>query len=102
MSKLTKEQKDIILPHIMSVLDNGVSWEDQSLHFPVDDLVGAILEIEGVTRSVLSDPEYGIDGFETNGWQWDWWQTFEFQGAKYTLRGSGYYGGHSFYLKDDV
>lgn len=32
------------------------------------------------------------DKFETNGWQWDFWQYYELNGQQYMLSGSGYYG----------
>lgn len=42
-----------------------------------------------------------IQPFETNGWQWDFWETWLGDGDdnicdKFMLSGSGYYGGMSF------
>lgn len=31
--------------------------------------------------------------FETNGWQWDWWDKVIVNEVTYNLSGSGYYGG---------
>lgn len=32
------------------------------------------------------------DDYDTNGWQWDWWQSFTYKDAKFVAEGSGYYG----------
>ncbi len=97
---LTEEEKALIVPQVQAVLDGGPDWEAPDMHQPVQAIVAAILDIPGVERQPLDDPEYGIDGFSTNGWQWDWWQHFVFKGRKFTLAGSGYYGGLSFHLSD--
>lgn len=97
---LTTAEKADLLPKIKRVLDTGEPWEDETMHQPVDAIVSAILEINGVTRQELEDPRYGIDLFDTNGWQWDWWQEFSYRGKRYTLSGSGYHGGHTFHLSD--
>lgn len=99
-TKLTDAEKAALLPHIKAVLETGQAWEDKSLHHPVEAIVSAILEIEGVARKEIEDGRYGIEGFDTNGWQWDWWQEFSHAGKRYTLSGSGYYGGHAFHLSD--
>jgi hypothetical protein len=98
--KLTKEESNALLPKIQAVLDTGTPFEDEQLHMPVEAIVNGILSIPGVTRKKFEDARYGIDGFDTNGWQWDWWQHFTHNGKEYTLSGSGYYGGHSFQLSD--
>jgi hypothetical protein len=100
-TKLTSTEKAVLLPNIERVLKTGKPWEDKLLHCPVEAIVNAILSIPGVQRKPLEDPQYGIDGFETNGWQWDWWQHFSHGGKNYTLSGSGYYGGHAFNLSDE-
>lgn len=33
------------------------------------------------------------DSFDTNGWQWDWWDKVSLNGVTYSISGSGYYGG---------
>lgn len=99
--KLTDAEKAALIPHIKKVLETGEGWEDKTLHHPVEAIVSAILEIEGVSRMSLDDPRYGIDGFDTNGWQWDWWQHFSHGGKRYVLNGSGYYGGHGFHLESE-
>lgn len=99
--KLTEEKMDDLIPKIQAVLDTGKSWEDRNMHHPVESVVEAVLSIQGMKRKKLDDQRYGIDGFDTNGWQWDWWQHFTFKGKEYTLSGSGYYGGHAFHLSDD-
>lgn len=99
--KLTDEEMAALLPHIKSVLETEKEWRDENLHYPVEAIVAAILTIEGIERKKLEDARYGIDGFDTNGWQWDWWQHFSYWGKEYVLSGSGYYGGHAFFLKDE-
>jgi len=99
--KLTPVETEALLPHIKTVLDTGERWEDQYLHHPVEAIVAAVLTIPGMERKERDEPQYGIVGFDTNGWQWDWWQDFTHEGKKYTLGGSGYYGGHSFGLADE-
>ena len=90
-----------LLSHIKHVLATGESWEDEQLHYPVEAIVNAILTIPGIERKDLgSDARYGIEGFDTNGWQWDWWQHFKYGDKEYILSGSGYYGGHAFHLTD--
>jgi hypothetical protein len=55
----------------------------------------------GFSKSKLADDQLGgMDGFSTNGWEWDWWQEFEHDGKRYTLSGSGFLGGHEFGLSD--
>lgn len=98
--KLTTEEKVALLPKIQAVINTGKPWEDKQLHYPVEAIVQAILSIQGMKRKELDDPRYGIKGFDTNGWQWDWWQKFAHNGKEYTLSGSGYYGGHAFHLSD--
>lgn len=39
-----------------------------------------------------------LEDFDSNGWDWDFWMGFEFEGAKYTLAGSGYQGTLNFYI----
>lgn len=38
---------------------------------------------------------------DTNGWQMDWWEDYTHNGIKYTLSGSGWYGGISFYKSEE-
>lgn len=99
--KLTKSESEALLPQIQQVLETGKPWEDKELHHPVEAIVAAILTIPGMERKDLGeDARYGIEGFDTNGWQWDWWQHFRHEGKEYTLSGSGYYGGHAFNISD--
>jgi len=43
------------------------------------------------------------DEMDTNGWQWDFWETYIRDGDKkaYILSGSGYYGGLEFRAKEE-
>lgn len=99
--KLTKSEKADLLPQIEKVIATGGAWENENLHYPVEAIVKAILGIKGMKRIKVEDAQYGIKGFATNGWQWDWWQDFVHAGKRYTLSGSGYYGGHAFHLADE-
>jgi hypothetical protein len=100
-TQLTHEELAALLPHIHDVIKTGEPWEDESMHHPVEAIVSAVLSIEGMERREVADPRYGLVGFETNGWQWDWWQDFQCGGVAYTLSGSGYYGGQSFHRSDE-
>jgi hypothetical protein len=91
-SHLTETEKATILPAVLTVLSTKKSWENRDLHYPVDKLVATLVDnIPGL--ETCSD-------FDTNGWQWDWWQHFTYNGEKFTLSGSGYSGGLSFYLAE--
>ena len=98
--QLTESETAELLPKIQNVLDTGEGWEGDELHHPVEAIVAAILTIPGVEREEIPDGRYGVEGFDTNGWQWDWWQQFKHDGKSYTLSGSGFYGGHEFHVAD--
>ena len=100
-TKLRASERAEILSHILPVLETGVPWKDPNLHLPVQTIVEAVLSIKGVERVEAPYVRYGITGFDTNGWQWDWWQHFGYQGRRYVLCGHGYYGGHSFHSSDE-
>lgn len=97
-TKLTKTEIDELLPAIKRVLQTGEAWESEILHYPAGAIIAAVLSIKGMTKKTTDDND---EGFETNGWQYDWWQHFAYNGKKYTLSGSGYCGGHSFYIADE-
>jgi len=90
-----------VIPYIHGVLATGKIWENKSVHLPVEDVVNAVLTISGMERKPIEHARYGIVGFDTNGWQWDWWQHFTYEGKSYILGGSGYYGGLCFALDTD-
>jgi hypothetical protein len=54
--------------------------------------------IEYVTKELKGKHK---EDWDTNGWQWDYWMDFEIDNEKYTLSGSGYYGGATFGLNTD-
>ncbi len=99
-TKLTKAEQATIIPHIQGVLKTGMAWNDEGMHHPAGAIIDAVLTIEGVKKSNVFGNGNG-KGFDANGWQWDWWQKFSYKGKKYTLSGSGYYGGHSFSPADE-
>lgn len=98
--KLKKEEEKSLLENIRRVLETGKNWEKKNLHYPADAIINTVLKIPGVKKPAkVGDLWY--EGFETNGWELDWWQKFTFKGKDYTLRGSGYYGGHAFHVADE-
>lgn len=42
------------------------------------------------------------DDFETNGWQLDYWFGGTYKDKEIRVSGSGYYGGLSFYLDEEI
>jgi len=50
---------------------------------------------EGLGAKILTDE------FETNGWQYDYWMPCIFNGKRFILEGSGYYGNGSVFLDED-
>lgn len=97
--KLTDTEKENLLPHILAVIATGKPWENKELHYPAGAIIAAVLSIKGMKKN--EDDEDLAEGFDTNGWQWDWWQNFKHGGKNYTLSGSGYYGGHGFHVSDE-
>ena len=89
--ELTPAEKDVVISAVKQVLEGGDDWDAPNFHYPAGALIKAVLEIDGV-ESVDRD---------SNGWQWDWWNYFTYEGKRFTLSGSGYYGGHAFYLSDE-
>lgn len=90
--KLTQTQRDALYANIKLVLETGKDWDGKATHFPAGAMIDAVSEYPGIDKIE--------DSFETNGWDWDWFQDFEYNGQRYTLCGSGYYGGHSFSRND--
>jgi hypothetical protein len=97
--KLTTEETEALLPHIKTAMETGKKWEDKSLHHPAGAIIDAVLSIPGVKKD--ESDEDSSEGFSTNGWQYDWWQQVTYKGKRFTLEGSGYYGGHKFYTSDE-
>lgn len=98
--KLTDAEKKEAHSTVAAVFAGGERWETDEIHHPAGAFIEAIEEIPGVTK-VENENDTGRDGFSTNGWEYDWWQRFGYQGKNYILSGSGYYGGHSFGLEDE-
>lgn len=98
-TKLTNSEAAALLPQIERVLKTSEPWEDEELHHPAGAIIDAVLTIPGIQKSETETNN--SEGFDTNGWQYDWWQHFTHNGKEYTLSGSGYYGGHSFNLSDE-
>lgn len=98
-NKLTKDEVAELIPLIKAVLESGEEWNAEALHHPAGAIIDAVLTIPGMKKKKDDDSGNG-EGFDTNGWQYDWWQTFVYKDKDYTLSGSGYYGGHTFGLAD--
>lgn len=97
---MTNLEKAALRQIIQGVLDTGKPWNDKYVHYPAEEAIKVVLAIKGAKKLKGGEGDDG-EGFSTNGWQWDWWQEFTYQGQNYTLGGSGYYGGHSFNLSDE-
>ena len=89
---LTDDEKRQVQDGVRRVLAGEKKWDAPDLHFPSTAIIRAVAEIEGIVDT---------EDFRTNGWQWDWWQDFEFEGTRFTLSGSGAYGGHAFFVADE-
>ncbi len=100
MSTLTNDKLSPVIDGIKSVLAGGPDFESD-LHFPVGDLIEGVKgAIPGIEEKE-DDSDNGADGFSSNGWQWDWWQRFQYEGKTYILSGSGWHGGTSFSSEED-
>ena len=60
------------------------------------DSVGLPLTLPCNVCTFLEDKGFEESEIEFNGWQGDYWITFEKDDNIFTLAGSGYYGGQSF------
>jgi hypothetical protein len=101
--KLTKEEAEVVQNAVRGVFETGKPWEAELLHHPAGAIIDAVLKIKGVKKCKPDDEnaDGNSEGFPTNGWDWDWWQQFSYNGKNYTLCGSGFYGGHSFHTADE-
>jgi len=97
---LTKSEHSFITTLVEKTIKSGKRWESDDMHHPAGAIIDAVLSIKGMEKQQDPDSSNG-EGFETNGWSYDWWQKFVYKGKYYTLSGSGYYGGHSFGLSDE-
>ena len=89
--ELTKNQKRHVREKVKEVISGATeTWDAPNEHYPLMALNAAILEIAGVEE---------VDR-DTNGWAWDYWQYYSFEGKQFTLSGSGYHGGHTFYERE--
>ena len=98
--KIPKLEKTALISKIQSVLDGGKPWEDKAIHYPANNIIEAVLGIKGIERKE-SQSTRCAGGFDTNGWDYDWWQYFTYNNKTYVLYGSGYYGGHGFAISED-
>lgn len=86
----TEEIQEKVVPMILAVVEGSVPEWKSTLHFPVVELEYALWQL-GFERVEV----------ETNGWEWDWWRTYEKDGKGYTLSGSGYLGHLKFYPAEE-
>lgn len=92
---LTATETEAVQAAIKNALATGTDWEAPELHHPSEAIIEAVAALG--LHKLEGDDDTGPDGFSTNGWQWDWWQRFQWtDGSVWTLSGSGAYGGHEF------
>jgi hypothetical protein len=66
---------------------SGELTEYKSSFLSPDDIISELVSMGGDDSGEM----------DSNGWQWDFWQTVELDGVSYGIGGSGYYGGIRFY-----
>jgi len=89
--KIDENRKKRIQDGISAALESARDWEDSNEHLPAECVRDIILEIPGVISATgPDDMSRSIRGFETNGWQWDWWLY-----RKFVVHGCGWSGGLS-------
>lgn len=91
-----KAIQEKVIPQLEKIAASDATstmWKAPDLHFPIDVL------LEEITAAGF---EVDDDSFDTNGWQWDWWIKMEKNGSRYTLSGSGWYGGLKFYVSEEA
>jgi len=82
--------KERNLEGIQKALTVGEDWSTED-SLPVQDVLDILEELGCIID---------LDSFETNGWQYDWWCNFGYQGFSYTLSGCGHYGKLSIYREE--
>lgn len=85
--------QELVIPEVLKVVKGEVDKWESELHFPVCTLCN-VLEENGFDTA--------LEDLETNGFQWDWWLEIEFEDNLYVISGSGFYGGLTFYRKEEV
>lgn len=83
--------KEKHLNNIRHALLTSRAWEVKGDSLPIYQIKEILIELGCVIDE---------DSFDNNGWQYDWWLSFNFQEVDFTISGSGYYGGLSLYLKE--
>jgi hypothetical protein len=53
-------------------------------------------ELDKLLKEIDRNIDLSAD-LETNGWDYDFWLTFKYQGTDFTFAGSWYYGDYSIY-----
>lgn len=82
LQKLKEEIKANILGVMQSVIDQDVDGSESKLYYCKPNDVITYFQSLGA--------EYDND-FETNGWQWDFWFSIDYDGYTYKFSGDGYY-----------
>lgn len=92
IEKYKEELKEYYKESIKKV----ISGEAEGIEFKTwlaPDTVRDICEELGLTYK---------DEFDCNGWIWDFWDQYEYNGESYTLAGTGYYGSMAFSKNESI
>ena len=84
MSEIKKQQLEIFKQDVSKLLSGEI-----------DNVENDCLSI-GYVEDYLNKLGENLDDYDSNGWQHDYWMSWNINGNKYILSGSGYYGGISF------
>lgn len=92
----------------MIIVMNGViqmikiSWKNEDAQADLNKVLDELIKTNDrsttiVITGVISDEfveamNVDFDAMEFNGWECDWWSSFEYKGAKFNVRGGAYYG----------
>lgn len=89
MSEIKKQQLEIFKQDVSKLLSEEI-----------DNVENDCLSIGDVDQ-YLNELGTNLDNYNSNGWQHDYWRSWNINETKYTLAGSGYYGGISFSKDSD-
>lgn len=87
--ELKTKALDLARGAIQDVLSQKAN-ECQILCLAPDDVMGLLIELGAESEQDM----------ETNGWEWDYWETWIWNNKTYQLSGSGFYGQVTFSIKE--
>ncbi len=79
-----KEVKSFVKSNMVKNIDSVVKGEKNSVKILYVRPNDVIEYLESLGHNIDKD-------IDTNGWQWDYWITFDVEGNTYILSGDGYY-----------